>query len=94
MAHLWSQGIREPGITEAYAAIAEDAKLDGDRLTAFLDAALICEEGLLHGTTGPEWTRVIAKYTRLVRRIHAQSAPEYANPYNTRPAHRPRFVKP
>jgi DNA polymerase III epsilon subunit-like protein len=94
MTHLWNLGLRAPGLTEMRAALAEDERDSIDRLDAYMNAALICQDGLLAGAGGNEWDRVAAKFTRLTRRIQAQLRPPAKEPYNRRPAHASRFVKP
>lgn len=91
---LWKSGIRDPHLTVIYAAIIEDDKATHDKLTVFRKAAGICEDGVAAARPGQDWTQVQARLSRLRGRINAATKKPPASPYNTREAHRSRFVKP
>lgn len=92
--HLWNLGLLDPGLTEMHAALAEDERDRIDRIDAYINAATICQDALLASAGGSSWDRVAAKFTRLTRRIQAELRPPAKEPYNQRPAHASRFLKP
>lgn len=93
---LWKTSTRTPYLTTTYAAIVEDDKATRDKLTVFREAEAICETGLAASTESDRnaWKDVEARLKRLRGRINAATRKPPAAPYNTRPAHRSRFVRP
>jgi len=93
---LWKNGARDPQLALVYAAIAEDEKVNGDKLTAFTHAATICQDALASPsvTTSYDWQQVKTRLARLQGRINAATKTPPKAPYNTRSPHRSRFVKP
>jgi DNA polymerase III epsilon subunit-like protein len=91
---LWKVGVRDPYLTTLYAALIEDDKVHSDKLTVFRKAAAVCEEGLAAAQAGVDWSSVEARLARLRGRINAATKKPPAAPYNTRPPHRTRFVRP
>jgi hypothetical protein len=93
---LWKSGVRTPYLTTTYAAIVEDDKATRDKLTVFREAEAICVEGLAAATSTDRdaWKDVEGRLGRLRGRINAATKKPPAAPYNTRPAHRSRFVRP
>jgi len=57
-------------------------------------APALCEDGVAAARPGQDWTQVQARLSRLRGRINAATKKPPASPYNTREAHRSRFVKP
>jgi hypothetical protein len=93
---LWKAGHRDARLAVGYAAILEDGKAAGDKLAVYRQAAAVCEEAL-NAAADPDdrgWQEVRAKLARLNSRINAATRKPPASPYNTRPAHRSRFVRP
>jgi hypothetical protein len=90
---LWANGLRGPGLTELYAALEEDNFATGTRVAALKRAKAICKAGLPKGDV-PEWDRVRARFERLERSIERSRVAPFKNPYNQRPAHATRFVRP
>lgn len=93
---LWKSGVRTPYLTATYASIAEDDKATRDKLTVFREAEAICVEGLAASTSTDRdaWKDVEGCLGRVRGRINAATKKPPAAPYNTRPAHRSRFVRP
>jgi DNA polymerase III epsilon subunit-like protein len=93
---LWKTSVRTPYLTTTYAAIVEDDKATRDKLTVFREAEAICVDGLAATTSADKdaWKDVEARLGRLRGRINAATKKPPAAPYNTRPAHRSRFVRP
>ena len=93
---VWKSGVHTPYLTTVYAAIVEDDKATRDKLTVFREAEAICESGLASATDADRkaWNEVEARLKRLRGRINAATKKPPAAPYNTRPPHRSRFVKP
>lgn len=93
---LWKRGVRDPQLTSVYAALVEDEKVTGDKVTAFADAAAICQTALASPAVAatPEWQQVKKRLNRLQGRLNAATKKPPQAPYNTRPPHRSRFVKP
>jgi hypothetical protein len=79
-----------------YASIIEDDKATRDKLTVLCQAAAVCEDALATSTTSDSgtWKEVEARLSRLRGRVNAAAKAPPASPYNTRPAHRSRFVRP
>ena len=92
---LWKKGWRTPGLTEIYAALEEDNFAGIERVEALRKACAICDEGLaVAGSGWSSWDKVEARRGRLARSIDKVEAKPFANPYNQRPAHPTRFVRP
>jgi len=93
---LWKAGVRTPYLTTVYASIVEDDKTNRAKLTVFREAEAICAAGLATATSDDRetWQDVEGRLGRLRGRINAATRRPPAAPYNTRPAHRSRFVRP
>ena len=91
---LWEMGLRGPGLTEIYAALEED-NIEGDPLSEAIERAkTVCDVGLESKSDGEAWDRIRSRRARLERRLNRVTKPAPANPRNTRPAHKTRFVRP
>ncbi len=92
---LWNLGWRSAGLTEIYASLLEDNFDKADRLEALGSAYEVCVEGLEYiDSASSGWDRVEARRGRLARSIEKSEAKPFANPYNQRPPHPTRFVRP
>jgi DNA polymerase III epsilon subunit-like protein/ribosome-binding factor A len=93
---LWKKGVRDPRLATVYATMVEDDKDTHGKLTALNNAAAICQTALASPAVAatPEWQQVKQRLHRLQGRINATSKKPPQAPYNTRPPHRSRFVKP
>jgi hypothetical protein len=93
---LWKGGNYTPRLTTVYAAIVEEDTTNSDKLRVFRVAEAVCSTGLTARTAldGAAWDAVEARLNRLRGRINAATRNPAAAPYNTRPPHRARFVKP
>lgn len=93
---LWKAGVRTPYLTTVYASIVEDDKTNRAKLAVFREAEAICAAGLATATSDDRdtWKDVEGRLGRLRGRINAATKRPPAAPYNTRPAHRSRFVRP
>jgi hypothetical protein len=91
---LWATEIHTPGLTSLYAELEEESLAHDERIAALARALAICDEGLVGNAGVREWANVESRRTRLTRRIAAVQAPPFEHPYNQRPPHKSRFLRP
>jgi hypothetical protein len=90
---LWAKGLRTPELTTIYSALEEDNLAELSLTTALRRALRICDAGIDAGASG-DWDTVTTRQKRLSRRIEKVEQPPFVEPYNQRPAHPLRFVRP
>ncbi|NNN08337.1 MAG: 3'-5' exonuclease [Acidimicrobiaceae bacterium] len=91
---LWATELHTPGLTALYATLVEESMTQGERDTALRRALAICDEGLAGNIGERPWHSVEARRERLARRLAVAESSPFKHPYNQRPPHRSRFVRP